>query len=339
MGAALAFLFGRHVLRPLLRVIPDDQVALYIEERQQETEGALLSATAFGKGGGEERSSALYNFIVANIVYAAVTKAGSIQLSKLLDVRKLRKYAIAAAIVLLFFGLSAFKFSSFFGARATRLLMPWQVTDEDRRAMGTLLDGEPKIDFEVTITPGERVLRGSAISVKAKLSRAPREDVCIKFRTKGTIEFQQLKMEEIEELNSFAIRLPDINDDLEFMIQSGRDVSKTNYAVAVYDKLEIKGYELTLTPPAYTKWPTTVETTQAADITALIGTKVKFRALANTPLERGELKFDNGQALALAGEAGKRAAASANSRSKKTRRTRSSCAAPTARIRNPASLS
>ena len=307
MGAALAFLIGRHVLRPLLRVIPDDQVALYIEERQQETEGALLSATAFGKGGGKS-SSALYNFIVENIVYAAVTKANSIQLSKLLDVRKLRKYAIAAGIVLLFFGLSAFKFSSFFGTRATRLLMPWQVTDEDRRAMGTLLDGEPMIEFEVAITPGQRVLRGSAIGVKAKLSRSPREDVCIKFRTKGAIEFQQLKMEEIEELNSFAIRLPDINDDLEFMIQSGRQVSKTNYAVAVYDKLEIKGYELTLTPPAYTKWPTTVETSQAADITALLGTKVKFRALANTPLERGELKFDNGKELVLAGEAGKGAA-------------------------------
>ncbi|MGD0088805.1 MAG: DUF4175 family protein [Planctomycetota bacterium] len=309
MGAVLAYLFGRHVLRPLLRVIPDDQVALYIEERQQETEGALLSATAFGKGDGQgKHSSALYNFIIVNIVAAAVTKAGSIQLSKLLDVRKLRKYAIAAGLVLLFFGLSAVRFSSFFGARATRLLLPWQVTDEDRRAMGTLLDGEPKIDFEVAITPGERVLRGSAVTVKAKLSRSPREEVCIKFRTKGTIEFQQLKMEEIEELNSFAIRLPDINDDLEFMIQSGREVSKTNYTVAVYDKLEIKGYELTLTPPAYTKWPTTVETSQAADITALIGTKVKFRALANTPLERGQLKFDNGKELALAGEAGKQAA-------------------------------
>ncbi|MCY3017408.1 MAG: hypothetical protein NTW87_00035 [Planctomycetota bacterium] len=308
MGAVLAFLFGRHVLRPLLRVIPDDQVALYIEERQQETEGALLSATTFGKGD-DKSSSALYNFIVETIVSAAVTKAGSIQLSKLVDVRKLRKYAIAAVIVLLFFGLSAFKFSSFIGARATRLLMPWQVTDEDRRAMGTLLNGEPKILFEVDITPpGGRVLRGSAIGVKAKLSRTPREDVCIKFRTKGTIEFQQLKMEEIEELNSFAIRLPDINDDLEFMIQSGREVSKTNYAVAVYDKLEIKGYELTLTPPAYTKQNTVVETSQAADITALIGTKVKFRALANTPLERGELKFDNGKELVLVGEAGERAA-------------------------------
>lgn len=306
-GAALAFLFGRHVLRPLLRVIPDDQVALYIEERQQETEGALLSATAFGKGD-DRSSSALYNFIVENIVCAAVTRAGSIQLSKLLDVRKLRKYAIAAVILLLFFGLSAFKFSSFFGARATRLLMPWQVTDEDRRAMGTLLDGEPKIVFEVAITPGERVLRGSAIGVKAKLSRTPREDVCIKFRTKGTSEFRQLKMEEIEELNSFAIRLPDVNDDLEFMIQSGREVSKTNYAVTVYDKLEIKGYELTLTPPAYTRQNTVVETSQAADITALIGTKVKFRALANTPLERGELKFDNGKELVLVGESGERAA-------------------------------
>jgi hypothetical protein len=303
MGAVLAFLLIRHVLRPLLRVIPDDQIALYIEERQQDTEGALLSATAFGNGDNKS-SSPLYTFIVENIVFAAVARAGGIQLSKLLDIRKLRKYAIAAAIVLLCFGLSAAKFSRFFGSRATRLLMPWQVTEEDRRALGAHLDGEPQIDFDVTVTPGPRVLRGSAASVKVRLSRASREDVRVKFRSKGAVEFQQLKMEEIEEVNAFAVRLPDINDDLEFIVQSGRDVSKTN-TIGVYDKLEIKGYEMTLTPPAYTKLPTSVETNQAADITALIGTTVKLRALANTPLEKGELKFDNAKTLPLIGETGK----------------------------------
>src|SRR5260221_1092949 len=35
MGAITAFLFVRHVVRPLARVIPDDQVPLYIEERHQ----------------------------------------------------------------------------------------------------------------------------------------------------------------------------------------------------------------------------------------------------------------------------------------------------------------
>src|SRR4051812_9452358 len=33
-GLALAALAVRHVLRPLLRAIPDEQLALYIEERQ-----------------------------------------------------------------------------------------------------------------------------------------------------------------------------------------------------------------------------------------------------------------------------------------------------------------
>src|SRR5262245_21650020 len=49
IGACLAILFGRHVIRPLMRKISDDQIALYIEERQQESQGALLSAAAFGK--------------------------------------------------------------------------------------------------------------------------------------------------------------------------------------------------------------------------------------------------------------------------------------------------
>lgn len=302
LGAAIAFLFVRHVIRPLLREIPDEQVALYIEERQNESEGALLSATAFGKEDGKDRG-AVYSYIVDNIVASAVRKAGGLELSRVLDLSKLRKYAFAAALVVVFFAIGAMRFSSFFGHRANRLLMPWQMSEEDLKSSGMLADNENKIEFQIVLDPQDRrVLRGSSLRVKAKLSRPTQDEVSIKFRTRGSADFQRLKMEDIEELNSFALRLPDVNDDLEFFVQSGQQVSE-NVNVTVYDRLEMKGYELTLTPPPYTHQKPTVEFGPSGDMTVLAGTRVTLRALANTPLSGGELSFDDGRKLALSADA------------------------------------
>ena len=308
MGGIVAFLFFRHVIRPYTRVIPDEQVALYIEEREQATEGALLSATTFGKQTGA--TSAIYGYIVEHIVNSAVEKAGAIQLGRILNVAKLRKYAIAALVVLLFFGVSALRYSSFFGKHAMRMLMPWNMTDEDKKAEGSLIDPGTRMSFELTMNaPKNRLLRGSALKVKAKLSQMPESDVVLSFGTKGSVAFQRLKMDEIDELNGFALRLPDINDDIEVQVETGRPGGVKSVSdrvlVTVYDPLEIKGYEVTLCPPAYTRQKPTTDLGPAGDIAALQGTVVKFRALANAPLAGGTLVFDDGTKVALAGDKGK----------------------------------
>jgi hypothetical protein len=301
MGAVLAFLFVRHVVRPLLRVISDDQIAMYIEERQLDTEGALLTATSVGRES-SGNATPVHDFIVANIVQSAVSKAGAIQLSRVLNLAKLRKYGIAALIVLLFFGISALRYSSFFSHQAGRLLMPWHMTDEDLKASGALVDDGPKLTFDLTLNPAtNRILRGTVLKVKAKLSALPQADVVLNFRTKGAVTFQKLHMDEVDEINTYALRLPDVNDDLEIFVQSGTHRS-SDVVVSVYDPLEVKGYEVTLIPPAYTKQPATTEFGTGGDITALEGTKVKFRAVANTALSTGELIFDDGAKVKLTGE-------------------------------------
>jgi hypothetical protein len=41
---ALVYLLIRHVVKPLLRQIPDDQIALYIEEHRSDLDGVLITA-------------------------------------------------------------------------------------------------------------------------------------------------------------------------------------------------------------------------------------------------------------------------------------------------------
>ncbi len=295
IGAVLAVLFALHVGRPLTKKISDDQIALYIEEHQH-ADGALLTATTFGR----EKSSgnAVSRFIVERVMNSAVSTAGSLKLAELLDLSKLRKYGIAVLLLIGVLGISAVRFSNLFGRSVNRLLLPWEVSEEDRRSQNSMT-GEPAIQFELSTDTGDRVLRGTAVTVKAKLSLRPANGapVELKYRAGGD-QFRSIKLEEIDELNTFAVRLPDINDDLHFFAQVGADKSDER-TVNVYDRVELKGLQITQTPPAYTHLEATTQDTDSGDITALTGTRVAIRAMANGPLFSGTLKFDDGRTIDL----------------------------------------
>ncbi|MBA2482535.1 MAG: hypothetical protein H0V44_17870 [Planctomycetes bacterium] len=307
VAATIAVLLVRHVLRELLRPIPDDRIALYIEERQQGAGGALLAATTFGRTAAEDHG-AVYRSIVGSIVATAASQAGGLRLSRVLDLARLRKYVLTAIVLLCFCAVSAFKFST---SRVQRLLMPWQASKEDLASTSSASEERKAIEFRIVIDPQDhRVARGSSLRVKATLSGATSTDVSLRFRSSGSTGYKTLAMDQIDELDTFAVRLPDITADLEFFIQCGGQVSEA-VAVAAYDPLEMKGYQVTVEPPAYVGGKPSVAFGRSADVSALIGSRVILRALANTPLAGGEIVFSDGRRLALAGESGPEHAAQA----------------------------
>ncbi|MBA3707561.1 MAG: hypothetical protein H0W83_01930 [Planctomycetes bacterium] len=299
-GVAVGVLIVRHVVRELLRTIPDEQVAMYIEERQQGADGALLSATAFGQSAAGDRNAA-YRYIVDHIVASAASQAGGLRLSRVLDLARLRKYVLTAAVVLFFCAVSAIKFSS---SRVHRLLMPWQASKEDLASVASTAEERAKIEFQIALDPQDRRLsRGSSLGVKAKLSGSATDEVRFSYRLKGSAAFKTLPMQEVDELNTYTLRLPDIVDDLEFFLQCGGQVSET-VAVSVFDPLELKGYQVTVVPPEYAGGQPSVVFGRTADISALVGSRVILRALANTALAGGEAVFGDGRRLPLVGETG-----------------------------------
>jgi hypothetical protein len=302
LGGMIALLLVRQVLRPLLRVIPDEQIALYIEERQGEMNGAMMSATSLAHEAGGGGRSPIYRFIVDTVLESAIQKAGAIRIARLVNLGRLRKYALAALGVALLFSFSALRYSHFFGNHANRLLMPWESSQDDLQKLRALDQTPPRINFSVTLDPASgRILRGSALNVKAQLSQTAASGVILKFRNKGALEFHSLKMAEIDELNSFTQHLPDINDDLELFVQSGkteRDRSET-FVIHAYDPLAVQSYELTLTPPVYTRQAPLIESGNSGALQALTGTKVCIRAMTNIAIKTGELQLDCGATLPL----------------------------------------
>ena len=63
-SAVLAVLAARHCLWPMLRRLPDEQIALFIEERAPDVEGAAINALECGKAQKGGLSAFIAGFLV-----------------------------------------------------------------------------------------------------------------------------------------------------------------------------------------------------------------------------------------------------------------------------------
>ena len=120
MGAILAFFFVRHVLRPLLRLISDEQIAMYIEERQTDTDGALLTATTVTAHGDRRKvADACLHCRKHRPVGGRQGRADSaLAHAQSRQAAQVRHRGVR--LLLLFFGISALRYSSFLRAPRRR---------------------------------------------------------------------------------------------------------------------------------------------------------------------------------------------------------------------------
>ena len=219
----LAYIFVREVLGPAFRDIPDDQLALYVEERHPQCDGSVIAATEFGRS---TEGSSSYGFFVEALISDALGRTREINLSRLVELKGLRKYGLAAMGLLIFFSINSVLFPRF-RARSVRVLAPWTTIDEERRA--ALLAGEKgfydislkgPIDFRVE-PESARIVRGGSVQIVGVLSRQPEDGASLLFRPTGTDKWQAIRMEEVDRLYGYSARLTDITEDIEYCVGSG----------------------------------------------------------------------------------------------------------------------
>jgi len=303
-GAVLAVLCLRHLVYPFLRRVPDEQVALLIEERVPESaQGSVISALEFGR----VKPKGLSGYITSFLVDDAVARIDRSNLQVVANLRRLRKHAVAAAVLLVFFAAPWLMAPGFMDERVERIIFPGRsiaeerardVAERERQSLERHLRYGP-ISFEVY--PGNtRVLRGSAVDIVARLSREPADVPVLKFRTPGGEE-QTLSMRPIEALHGFARPLPYVSEQISYHIASSRHKSDT-YTIDVYDPLSIRGIELTYHYPEYLERKPLTTFGESGDISVVAGTKVDVGIVGNNRLEWGELRFDDGRKLPLAAD-------------------------------------
>ena len=120
-AAGILYLLARHVVAPLLRRIGDQRLALFVEEHDARFEGALIAAAEFRSA---EHLAGRQAQLVDEIIAAAAARAQRIDLRKVIDLSRLKKYGVAALVVVLFYGGVGLLFPGTAGRHAARVLTP-----------------------------------------------------------------------------------------------------------------------------------------------------------------------------------------------------------------------
>ena len=190
----IGFIFVRHVLRPLFRKIPDEQIALYIEERRSDLDGVLITAAEYGheRQGLDDGQSALIDAILQE----ATSRSDKLSFRHIADFSRLRKYGLAAVVGTVVFVLLGVLFPGAVGSRMERVIKPWIAAPDPSRESGARVL-EP-VRFELS-REESKIQRGASFELEATLSRASEHPVVLNFRpaTDGGV-WQSAPLTEIE---------------------------------------------------------------------------------------------------------------------------------------------
>lgn len=283
-AVALGIFAFRHIVKPLTRSISDQQVALYLEQRNPQFEGALIAATEFGQHSYSGRVAQ----IVDSILDQAVARAARFDLRKAIDFSRLRKYGVVAVALIALYAIAALTMPQAVSRRFARVLTPWKPVPQDVEQVAQA--PKPLEPLTLEAKPGDTSLvRGGTLNLQAVANRRPTAAVSFHFRSLASGgEWKLIPMSETEQLNTFGLTLPDINEDLEYFVSAENTKSEPR-RVSVYDPLLIKSYEVVIKHPAYLRFADKQLTPAAPDVAAPVGSNVVIRAITNGQLRSGKL--------------------------------------------------
>ena len=300
--ALLVAVFVRRVVAPLLRRIPDEQIALYIEERSRQAEGSVISALECQR----KPKAGLSGFIATLLVGDAVRRIDKTNSRAFANLGRLRKHLAAAAALLAVFALTSITFPQYTRAKGERILVPWESLRREREE--ARLEQEARIaherfvnrPIEINVLPrGMTLLRGKGIEFTATLSRDPLIPPVFHYQFAGA-EGREHAVEMEKDQARFGFRLPfrDINESFTYHVAACGQASE-KYEIKVYDPLAVRGIELTYHYPSYLGRDPQSSFGPSGDVTALAGTRVDVRVVANNPLKAGTLKLDGATAVPM----------------------------------------
>ena len=273
-----------------MRKIPDEQIALYIEEHRSDLDGVLITAAEYaGKGGSQPGQAALIEAVMKE---ASARSAGN-AIAHVVDLSRLKKYGVAALAGIVIYILASALFPNAVAHHISRILKPWEATAEDKAKKSSGPGFWEPVKFKLS-KGDENIPRGTSLDLEAELSRPAGKPVVLNFRPPAAGgEWQTIQLTEIEKLNGFKGTLADVSEDLDFYVSCGTDRSEIHH-IKVFDPLVVQSLEVTTHYPEYTKLPDRVEAS-AGDVAALEGSTVTVRILTSTPLKEGQVKWSNGQ--------------------------------------------
>ncbi|MFN8572440.1 MAG: DUF4175 family protein [Gemmatimonadaceae bacterium] len=289
VGVAVLAAVVWYVLVPWLRRVPDERVALYVEERVPQLDGAMVSAVeALGVDLPDNvRSSALTQGLVhsANEQLRRYGDAPSIEAGNLQRTGIWLASALMAAAALFTLGPDVLRQ----GARL--VLTPWR-------------DAEAAVPYAIGVEPGNAAIpRGTDQQITAQLRGFHSDLVELLVRRGSGDSWERIPMEATHAAGAtadsthFRARLFDLDQDAEYLVESN-GVRSSVFRLTVKNLPAVKRLDVDLHYPAYTGLASE-KVEDSGDIAAIIGTRAVVSVQTTLPIRGGRLVLEGDSARAL----------------------------------------
>ena len=274
LAIVTSIVVGRWIAWPLVRRLPDDRLALYLEERVPQLGGAVLTAVTLRPQADSGHSPMLERGLLAD----ATQRLGSSPAVPTLErPTTLRALCIAASVAIAA-GLAFMVGPAFFRIGTQHLLMPWTVP--------------PTPVLAIAIQPPSMVVaRGTDVQISATLAGFANETVDLQVRRGTSAEWVRIPMGVGGARGAFVVRLFDVAEDAEYYAESG-GVRSAIGRIMVKDLPGVARIGVELRFPSYMSLAPEL-TEDGGDIAAPGGTTATLRVHTTRPVSGGTLLFDD----------------------------------------------
>jgi len=274
LGAAA--LLGWLVVRPLLRTVSDEQVALYLEEHEPTLDAAVVSAIALG--------SAKEAVLGDRLVASAVRRLEGVQHGRRVEAPALRLWSaflgasVVATVALFVAGPEALRHG------AKLLFSPWTTA-------------EAASLYAVDVHPGDTTIaRGGDLAVRAESRGFRAERVELVLYRSDSAAWTRVPMR-ADSTGAYVAYLFGVSARTDYYVEAD-GVRSGSFKIDVADLPYAKRIDLEYRFPEYTGRP--VEKVEdGGDIAALAGTQVLVTVTATRPTRGGRLVVDGGDTVTM----------------------------------------
>jgi len=283
---AWAGVVGWVVVRPLLRRVSDERVALYLEEHEPSLDGRVVSAVACARSG-DPVSAAL----LVRLVASAVDECHRVDDGRRVERPGLRQMTglVAGSTV---FGLGLFLLGpGFFRQAAPVIVAPWKAA-------------AARNPYRVQVTPGDTVLpRGADLRIQARLENFTADAVDLVVKTGADGDWERFDMLVEDSTSGHTIMLFGLTDATEYFVEAA-GVRSPSYTIDVVELPYVDRIDVSYAFPGYTGLDP-LEQEDAGDIAAVEGTVATIAVTPTIPVPAGVIVVNDRDTIPLAGSGGR----------------------------------
>jgi hypothetical protein len=282
LGVVAIGLVAWCVVRPLLRRVPDDKVALYLEEHEPGSNSSIVSAIAL-----DDRSAS--PALTRRVIEQAIERCDAVERGRTLERPQLRRYSAVLTATLAVATLAFLVGPQFLRHGLSALLLVSR-------------DVQAASPYRIQVTPGHATIaRGADQTITATLDGFSSEQAELVLRKAADAPFERVPLVRSDEGGAFETMIFDVAAPIDYFVEAN-GVRSPVFRLNVVDLPYVQKLELEYHFPAYTGLaPQKVEV--GGDIAVLRGTEVRLRATPTIASPQGQLVLDDARKVALAREA------------------------------------